>query len=208
MVLHANVRYKQALSRANYIQTSQCDLSLEPSEKYIKDHIAAAMENFDINMERFHNISTTDFNEVLNKVVSSEGFKEATTLKELKEKSGYYIMVLDKYNQAYIGKSIDIEKRIRQHWNRKMPLDRLVFGYVCDSILSIDSFRNQDTTRVFYKISDELYDGTENNLITQFPTNYLLNRTDGDVVSLEESFMKMHTAQKKVSISNKKQEAH
>lgn len=200
MVLHANVRYKQTLNRVNYIQTNKCDFCSTPSEEYINNHISDAMKNFDINIKRFHNVSTIDFNQILNKVVSSENFKEATNLKKLKEKSGYYIIVLDGYNQAYIGKSVHIEKRIRQHWNRKMPLDRLVFGNTHDSILSIDSFRNQDTTRLFYKITNELYDGTENKLIDQFPTDYLLNRTDGDIISLESSYLKRHNIQEKIPV--------
>jgi len=197
MAFAANVRKKQSLTRDNYIQTHFCSFRSDPTQEYIDDHVTGAMKNFDLNMKRFHKVTNEDFNRTLNLVIETENFTEASNLAKLKGKSGYYIIVLDEYNQAYIGKSIHIEQRIRQHWNRKMPLDRLVFGNEYSSILSIDSFRNQDTTRLFYKVSANLSGSFEEDVINKFPVNYLLNRTAGGMTSLNDSWLNMHTSESK-----------
>lgn len=76
-------------------------------------------------------------------------FEAVTDLAQFDRVAGYYMIVLDEYKQAYVGRSGDIRKRIQKHWSRQMPLDRLIFGSKESSILAIDSFRAYDTTRVF-----------------------------------------------------------
>ena len=196
MTLHANVRTKETLNRSNYIQTFKCDFPHDQIQDFINNQVPNALKNYDINIKRFSEIDSDKFDHVLNQIIETYQFKQATDLVELKQKTGYYIMVLDNYNQAYIGKSIHIDQRIRQHWNHKVPLDRLIFGSVSNSILSIDSFRNQDTTRLFYKITS-LEENLEDDLINAFPKSYILNRTAGGMYSLDESINERHTISKK-----------
>ena len=62
-----------------------------------------------------------------------------------------------------------------------MSLDRLVFGQVDRSVLSIDSFRALETTRIFaYESESTFLD--ENDLINDFPNEYYLNRTRGGIM--------------------------
>ncbi len=78
----------------------------------------------------------------------------------------------------YVGESKNICKRIKEHWNRKKTFDKLIFGRVEDSVLSIDSFGPLDTTRVFIY---ETYDNykIEERLTSYIPKKFLLNRTTG-----------------------------
>jgi hypothetical protein len=62
---------------------------------------------------------------------------------------GAYVMVLDRYKQAYIGQAWDIRARIKRHWSGTKQFDRLIFPDKETSVLSIDSFRALDTTRIF-----------------------------------------------------------
>jgi hypothetical protein len=57
--------------------------------------------------------------------------------------------VLDRYRQAHIGQAEDIRDRIKRHWSRTKQFDRLIFGDNGTSVLSIESFRVLDTTRIF-----------------------------------------------------------
>ena len=72
------------------------------------------------------------------------------------------MMVLDKYKQAYIGKSDNIEQRIRHHWSQNKSFDRTLFPMyaVEKSVFSIDFFRALDTTRI-YVWKRGLWDGIE-----------------------------------------------
>jgi len=40
------------------------------------------------------------------------------------------------------------KEHIRQHWSKTKQFDRLLWGSVTESIISIDSFRALDTTRI------------------------------------------------------------
>ena len=108
------------------------------------------MKNFDLNMKYFESLDYNDFDKKLKLFVKKNRFIEANNLDDLVV-SGIYILVLDKYKQIYIGMSDNIRKRILNHWSRKKDFDRLIFGKVEKSILSIDSFGALDTTRIFYK---------------------------------------------------------
>ncbi|WP_091227261.1 hypothetical protein [Microbacterium sp. 3J1] len=73
---------------------------------------------------------------------------EVTDLTQWDGVGGLYIMVLAEYRQVYVGATSSftgIAKRIRQHWTNQKQFDRLIWGDVDTSILSIDSFRALDT---------------------------------------------------------------
>lgn len=73
-----------------------------------------------------------------------------------------------------------LKKRIRQHWTKRKVFDRLLFpiSNVNKSIISIDSFRALDTTRIFVYKTNNLY-SYEDDFIWQIPITYLCNRITG-----------------------------
>ena len=105
-------------------------------------------------------------------------------MNELDNKIGVYMLVLDGYKQVYIGQSNNIKRRIIQHWNKRKSLERLIFGDVCSSVLSIDSFGALDTTRIFY-IETMSTHKTEEKIVRKFFAGYMLNRTAGGIGSFE-----------------------
>ena len=122
-------------------------------------------------------------------------FKDVTDLNALKDTKGLYIMVLDEYQQVYIGTAAfgtNIKKRIMNHWSTKKHFGRLLNGRVENSILSIDSFGALDTTRIFYKklqSNEEIY-LLEEKYIKDFKPEYRLNRVAGGINSEEHSAMR------------------
>ncbi|RID81891.1 hypothetical protein D1953_19410 [Peribacillus asahii] len=187
MVKHFGVNIREKydglkLTRDNYIQVSSkssLDTTKVYSDSEINKHIEDSLFNYDLNIEYFDVLSKPEFNKELMAFISkTKVFKEITDLVPLSEIPGYYIMVLDEYAQAYIGRSGNIKKRIQSHWSKQKEFDRLIFGSKENSILSIDSFRAYDTTRIFVYPTDELH-GHEDHFINLFNKKYLLNRTSG-----------------------------
>nr|WP_181718677.1 hypothetical protein [Planococcus sp. (in: firmicutes)]QJS06176.1 hypothetical protein [Planococcus sp. (in: firmicutes)] len=174
------------LTRENYIRASNKSSfgtgEIYP-ESYIESHTKSCFENFDLNMEYYHSLSKQEFNEELTRFLDkTKVFKEFTDLSLLKGSPGYYVMVLDEYSQVYIGISGDITRRLRVHWSAQKQFDRLIFGRIDDSILSIDSFRAYDTTRIFAYVTDD-FQSFENEYINYFDPEYMLNRTVGGTLS-------------------------
>jgi hypothetical protein len=89
-------------------------------------------------------------------------------------------MVLDNYKQMYIGQSLDIKRRILQHWEAIKQFDRLIYGRVDNSVLSIDCFGALDTTRIFILATNDL-DASEKMIINNVQSIYKLNRVGGGV---------------------------
>lgn len=183
--LGLNIREKSGglkLTRENYIKVgskSSFGSGLPFTEQFIKRHTKDCLRNFDLNMQNFSSLSKKEFNDELTRFLDkTKVFQEVTDLSLLNASPGYYIMVLDEYSQAYIGRSGDITRRIRTHWTKHTQFDRLIFGEVDNSILSIDSFRAYDTTRIFVYVTDDL-EGFENDFINSIDDKYLLNRTIG-----------------------------
>ncbi|WP_301110372.1 hypothetical protein [Microbacterium sp.] len=101
---------------------------------------------------------------------------------------GLYFMVLAEYRQAYVGATDHpggIMARIKQHWTGTKSFDRLIWGDPETSIISIDSFRALDTTRIFAAKTSRSFAG-ENPLLDRFPSKFMLNRIMGgrDAVKL------------------------
>lgn len=129
-------------------------------------------------MKYFSSLSKKEFNEELTYFLSETDFNEVEDLSLLSNISGYYIMILDEYKLAYIGRAENIKSRIQNHWSKQKEFDRLIFGKKENSIMSIDSYRAYDTTRIFVYPTNNLH-GQEDNFINMFDNKYLLNRTSG-----------------------------
>ncbi|ODG93716.1 hypothetical protein BED47_00665 [Gottfriedia luciferensis] len=169
------------LTKDNYIEKINFKSSRVKNiftDSMIKDHLEDCLYNYEVNMRYFKSLSKEDFNEELTSFLNKNNdFKEITDLNSIAGQSGYYIMVLDEYSQVYIGTG-DIKKRIMQHWSKQFYFDRMINGNKENSILSIDSFRALDTTRIFvYQTEKTLI--LENEFIIQFDNKYSLNRTKG-----------------------------
>lgn len=148
-----------------------------------------ALYNFDLNMEFYKRLDRNKFNEeIKNFLFTHPEFVEVTDLNDYKNTTGIYIMVLDEYKQVYIGMTAakyGIKWRIQVHWNNVKTLDSLVFGGVNESVLSIDSFRHLDTTRIFVCTDidkNDLYSKEYELIETAFSPEFLTNRiTGGDI---------------------------
>lgn len=155
------------------------------SDEWCINHLDDCLKNYDLNMEYFSLLNRTEFNAEMNEFLQNNNyFVEVLDLNLYQEKSGYYIMVLDEYCQVYIGTTNDIMKRIRQHWTRNKPFDRLLFpmGAIDYSILPIDSFRDLDTTRIFAYIKEETFN-LEDEFINEFSSKYVCNRIAGGKIT-------------------------
>src|SRR5690606_10535142 len=141
------------------------------TDEWCKTQLKECLENYDLNMKYFSLLDHNEFCMVIgNFLEQNEYFTEVYDLNLFDGKSGYYMMVLDEYSQVYIGTTNNIKKRIRQHWTNSKSFDRLLFpmGAVDSSILSIDSFRALDTTRIYAYETTETFI-SEDNYINQIP---------------------------------------
>lgn len=154
-------------------------------EDWCEEYRKLCLQNYDLNIKFFENLDYTDFDYNITKFLKKyKKFQKVENLKEYIGVSGYYLMILDEYKQAYIGKSNDIKRRIQQHWSSIKPFDRVLCPMysVTTSCFSIDFFRALDTTRIFVWERD-LSDEVEKNLIADFPERYYTNRIGGDISS-------------------------
>lgn len=139
------------------------------------------LENFDLNMAYFSRLDHNKLEEELSRfLIRYKKFQAVNNLQEYNGVSGYYIMVMDKYNQLYIGTTNNIKRRILQHWSKIKPLDRLPFPMyaVNTSVLSVDSFRALDTTRIFAYRTNNIYTN-EDKYIRYFSSEFMSNRIKG-----------------------------
>lgn len=152
------------------------------TDEWCEAHQADALANFDMNMAHFASLDPVEFEATLQLALDGHpDMVEVTDLTEWIGVPGVYIMVLDEYRQVYVGASSEsagIAKRIRQHWTNQKEFDRLIWGSVTTSILSIDSFRALDTTRIFAMKTTEYFD-EEISVLDQFPPKFALNRMIG-----------------------------
>ncbi|MBQ9942903.1 MAG: hypothetical protein IJO67_00920 [Clostridia bacterium] len=155
------------------------------TDEWCKEYQQLILQNYDLNMRFFASLNHNEFQaELDNFLKENKSFVEVTNLTEYKGAKGYYIMVLDKYCQVYIGTTDDIKRRIQQHWTRNKYFDRLLFPMyaVNESVLSIDSFRSLDTTRIFASTTKRTY-VNENKYINSFSPQYVTNRLGGGKLS-------------------------
>lgn len=153
------------------------------TESWIEEYKEKALENFDLNMIFLERLSERKFNRNLKKFLrKNKQFKEVNDLTKYTNKPGNYLMVADKYKQVYIGTSFNIGKRIRNHWNNRKPLDRLLFPMndIENSKISFDSYRALDITRVYIYITESTF-VKEDNFIEDFNDVFVGNRLSGGI---------------------------
>lgn len=149
------------------------------SDEWCQSHRQDALENFDLNMAFFAQIPLTAFEAALGEMLRRHtNLRPISDLRSLEGVGGVYVMVLDDYHQSYIGQAADIRARIRAHWHGTKQFDRLLWGSKHESVLSIDSFRALDTTRIFAAHTTKA-DLLERKIVRDFPPDYLLNRVAG-----------------------------
>lgn len=151
-----------------------------------------------------------NFEEKLNEFLLTDGseFKEYYSLNhEDMKKPGIYMLVLGEYKRIYIGitRKQTLRRRILKHWSTVKQFDRLIWGSVNSSIISIDSFGCLDTTRIFLipvdsEAIDELYE--KELQITSSPLiyNFLQNRTSGGMTTYMDSVMNMRCIDIKIIV--------
>lgn len=152
------------------------------TDEWCEEHQELALTNYDLNIAHFASLDREEFESALRSAVASQpGMVEVTDLAEWDSVAGLYVMVFDEYTQVYVGATnswTGVTKRIRQHWTNQKQFDHLIFGAVDSSILSIDSFRALDTTRIFALKTESSFAG-ENDLLERFPAKFTLNRLRG-----------------------------
>lgn len=176
-----NSKYGLKISRDKYAiidnRSSLIHGKIYP-DRWCKEHLKRCLTNYDLNMEYFSLLDKNEFDHELDKFIIKNHFTEVFDLNKYKNIAGYYVLVLDKYCQIYIGTTSDIKRRIMTHWSNRKSFDRLIFGNVNNSFLSIDSFRALDTTRIFVYKENKTFIN-EDGYINDFPLKFMLNRTGG-----------------------------
>lgn len=159
------------------------------SDEFCEDRRQAALENFDLNMAFFKQLSGKGFLDALNGMLAKhESLQRVENLRDWAGVEGVYVMVLDRYKQAYIGHAEDIRKRIKGHWSGTKEFDRLIFGDKETSVLSIDSFRALDTSRI-YAAKTKRRRELERRLIDDYEPDFLLNRVPGGDRPMGDQFL-------------------
>ena len=167
------------------------------SETWCAEYRELCLKNFDLNMEYYSKLDKAKFDDALSSFLRKyKRFVQVTNLNNFAGTEGYYIMVLDKYKQVYIGMSEDIRKRIMTHWSCTKSFDRILFPMYAwnKSVFSIDFFRALDTTRI-YVWKKNLSNGIEAELVAGFPQQFCTNRIGGDITNALQAIATMNTRQ-------------
>ena len=186
-ILHFGINIKEKpsnyINKAVYLLAKAEGMYGWKEKDYDAQRLKASL-NYDLNMRYFEALDENSFNIFLDEKCKKHKFIESFDLNELSGVEGVYMMVLDKYKQVYIGTSTNIKTRIQNHWYRTKSLERLIFGDVLTSIMSIDSFGALDTTRIFYIKSNYAYK-LEQKIVNSMKGIFLINRTSGGIGSID-----------------------
>ena len=153
------------------------------TEEWCRKQQRDVIENYDLNIEFFKCLDRIEFDAQIDSFKDKYSqFKEVSDLNPYMGSSGYYVLIADEYKQLYVGTSITIGKRIRQHWNARKQFDRLLFpmGAIDKSIIPFDSFRALDITRILVYETDSVFD-IEDEFIRQFDAKFVGNRMSGGI---------------------------
>ena len=180
-----NLLYKRLRERGDFVGIKELGWDKKYSdnegsfytEEWCNKQYNRALINFDLNMEFYKRLNHEEFNNEIKKFIKNTKFSQIKNLSRY-DIRGYYVMILDEYCQVYIGTADNIKKRIKQHWTKRVSFDRLIFGDVYNSILSIDSFGILDTTRILIKPDVSMY-VDEDDYINMFSPKFVCNRMAG-----------------------------
>ena len=167
------------MTRDNFVFPEEKNSKIQPTKLVIKN----AYRSFDTNMRFFKSLNREEFEKCLKDFLNSKEMKDAKEIhsfNECKGEKGIYILVLDDYNQIYIGQTKDdFKNRITKHWRNKLTY--LKFPFLFASILPIDCFGAKDTTRIYILPENDIkkIDMLEEKLISIFPRDFCLNRISG-----------------------------
>lgn len=154
------------------------------TDSWCESHYEECIQNYERNMAFYKSLDKNKFDKKVNAFLRKHtGFKAVEDLNAYDGECGYYLMILDEYKQIYLGTSDNIKKRIQGHWRIQKKFDRLLFGPVEESRISIDSFRALDTTRIYAYKTWNTYE-SENKYLNFFPDEYVCNRVDGGRMEL------------------------
>ncbi len=153
------------------------------SDMFLLVNRDAALRNYDLSLSYFASLDADDFEDALETVMAAgRSLRPVESLREWEGVAGAYVMVFDKYRQFYVGQSSDISRRIRQHWTKSKPFDRVLFGSVYDSIFPVDELRALDTTRIFAARTSNPT-GVEQRAEASADRRFCLNRMAGGAVT-------------------------
>lgn len=140
------VEFLQEVEKEHKKRTDE--FSVKNYEEYIHN-IDKYVQNVSFNLETFQSLNKSDFEKELNRIVSRYHFVEINDISSYK--NCLYLIVLDDYNQFYVGKSErSLKNRMRKHWTAKIiPGRHLWDGGFESSRIKFDDFRMFDTTRIF-----------------------------------------------------------
>lgn len=120
--------------------------------------------------------TTEELNSAIQLFINSCSAREIFNLNELSNKSGVYMLVLDKYNTCYVGQSVNCKRRILQHWSKST--------YFTGT--GIDMFRAFDTTRIFFcevgTAQKNEIDEREHRLVESIPAHVTINELAGGTI--------------------------
>ena len=138
-----------------------------------------ALRNLDLSLAYFDTLAVDEFETAIAKVlVKGRSLRPVDNLADWEGVEGVYVMVFDRLKQIYVGQSINVRKRVRQHWVGRKSFDRLVFGTPYDSILPVDELRALDTTRLYAARSLNRY-ALEERIERVADPRFTLNRSSG-----------------------------
>lgn len=155
------------------------------SQKWVDNQYKMVMENFDLNMKYFDSLDLNDMNKEIDSFMKKyPKFKEVKNITKYYYSTGYYVLISEKYKQIYVGTSDGIGLRIKQHWHKVKQFDRLLFpsGAVYTSLLSYDSFRALDTSRILICESKTSY-RDEDEYVNFFSNRFVANRVRGGKIN-------------------------
>lgn len=168
-----------------YYEDDECKIH---TDEWCQKHREDCLKNYDLNMAYMESLSKADFEKELTRFLKKhKKIKQISNLNDCDNVEGIYILVLDKYKQVYIGQARNIKRRIMSHWSKTKPFDKLLFGSVERSILSIDSFGALDTTRIYILPTQNAF-SIEKELVSDFSLKYMLNRTGGGIGDDKETY--------------------
>ena len=102
---YAIISNKNSLPKFNSMKDAYADEEgTTYTDEWCKEYRQLILQNYDLNMRFFASLNHDEFQSELEAFLKkNKAFVEVSDLTEYSGVSGYYVMVLDKYCQVYIG---------------------------------------------------------------------------------------------------------